>query len=244
MYSGFCSIDGCCEGKRTNAHRPDNDWGTTELQASSMKLARSSNSSTPSPQETAGGVASMSPTAGTSVRWSHRNSAFCPVRSAAAAADTPAAEMPFPAIAAAGQLHVPYGFINEPMSPYLWPLMLPYSPLAAAAGCVAVAGGGGLSLGGLQQLQHLQQQQRLHQLQFSPDRASLDAAGQTPEKAKFTGELLAVFWLSLKFQTVSLTPRLWQTQVVFNLSCSSRRHASEFFSSRPCITCYLKTFRR
>ncbi|XP_025418235.1 zinc finger protein sens-like [Sipha flava] len=163
-----------------------------------MKLARSSSSSaSPSPQGP-GSVASMSPTVGTSVRWSHRNSAFCPVRSAAAAAaaaDTPAAEMPFPAMATAGQLQMPYGF----MSPYLWPLMLPYSPLAAAASCAAAANGaGGHALGGghhtnhatnqqhhhlqqqqqqqhqQQQQQHLQQQ-RLHQ-QFSPDRAGVDTA--------------------------------------------------------------------
>lgn len=147
-----------------------------------MKLARSSSSSaTPSPQGT-GGAPSMSPTAGTSVRWSHRNSAFCPVRSVTA--DTPAAEMPFPAMATAGQLQMPYGF----MSPYLWPLMLPYSPLAAAASCAAAASGtGSHALGGghhhhqhhhqLQQQQQLQQQ-RLHQ-QFSPDRAGVDvAAGQ------------------------------------------------------------------
>lgn len=159
-----------------------------------MKLARSSTSSnssssnSPSPQG-AGGCASMSPTAGTCVRWSHRNSAFCPVRSAAAA-DVPAAaaaEMPFPTVATANQL-MPYGFMNVPMSPYLWPLILPYSPLVAAAGCASVAsrsggpGGGGVyaSLGNGGSLQ----QQRL-QLQFSPDRASVDAAGQTPEKAKF-----------------------------------------------------------
>lgn len=125
----------------------------------------------------------MSPIVGTSVRWSHRNSAFCPVRSAAAAAaaaDTPAAEMPFPAIATAGQLQMPYGF----MSPYLWPLMLPYSPLAAAAGCAAAASGaGGHALDGghhnqqqhhhLQQQQQQLQQQRLHQ-QISPDRAGMD----------------------------------------------------------------------
>ncbi|VVC37616.1 Zinc finger C2H2-type [Cinara cedri] len=146
-----------------------------------MKLERSSSSSTPSPQAVGG--ASMSPTAGTRVRWSHRNSAFCPVRSAVA--DVPGPEMSF---SAAGQLQMPYGFM--PMPPYLWPLMLPYSPLTAAA-----AASSHHPLGTSQQLHHQQQQQqqllqqqqlqlRLQQ-QFSPDRASVDAAGRTPEKAKF-----------------------------------------------------------
>lgn len=162
-----------------------------------MKLARNStssnsssnSSSSPSPQG-AGGCASMSPTVGTCVRWSHRNSAFCPVRTAAAADVPAAAEMPFPAVATVNQL-MPYGFMNVSVSPYLWPLILPYSPLAASAGCASVAsrsggpGGGGVyaSLGNGGGGGSLQQQ-RL-QLQFSPDRASVDAAGQTPEKAKF-----------------------------------------------------------
>lgn len=163
-----------------------------------MKLARSSNSSTPSPQGSSG-AASMSPMAGTSVRWS-RNSAFFPVRSAAAAADTPAAEMSFADVATASQL-MSYGFMNPmTMSPYLWPLILPYPPFAAAAtGASHVLGAGPhhqhhhnqqqphfqQRLHNQQQQQHhLQPQQRPRQL-FSPDRASVDAAGQTPEKAKF-----------------------------------------------------------
>lgn len=178
--------------QRTNRHVTA--VSSDRLEVSSMKLERSPNSSTPSPLGAAGGgAAAVSPTAGTSVKWSHRNSAFCPVRSGVAAADTPAAEMPFTGTTAAAghHLHVPYGFINVPMSPYLWPLMLPYSPLAAAAGCVAAAGGTGVvgppSYGGQQRREQaqLQQQQRQH---FSPDRASLDAVGQTPEKARFTGE--------------------------------------------------------
>lgn len=168
-----------------------------------MKLARSSNSSTPSPQRSSG-AASMSPMAGTSVRWS-RNSAFFPVRSAAAAADTPAAEMSFEMsfadVATASQL-MPYGFINPmTMPPYLWPLMLPYSPFAATAtGAAGHVLGTGPHHHYLQQQPHFQQQphhqhhQQQQQLQqphqgprqlFSPDRASVDAAGQTPEKAKF-----------------------------------------------------------
>lgn len=137
-----------------------------------MKLARSS-SNTPSPQAGADGP-SMSLTVGTGVCWSqHRNSAFYPVRHAADGGGMMTPEVPpsFPAAAAAAAAaaahmqHMPYGFINGivPMSPYLWPLMLPYSPLAAPSGH-ALAG---------------------QPQQFSPDRASVDAAGQTPEKAKF-----------------------------------------------------------
>ncbi|XP_060848605.1 zinc finger protein 574-like [Rhopalosiphum padi] len=148
-----------------------------------MKLqARSSGGSTPSPQGPL-----MSPTAGTSVRWSHRNSAFCPVRSAAAAADTPAAEMPYPAVATPGHM-MPYGFLNVPMSPYLWPLMMPYSPLSAPGQAFCTANTGTTEYQRQLQLQihhmHRQQHERFRQLQFSPDRASVDAAGQTPEMAR------------------------------------------------------------
>ncbi|XP_050531569.1 fez family zinc finger protein erm-like [Daktulosphaira vitifoliae] len=139
-----------------------------------MKLGRSA-STTPSPQHH---QSSMSPTAGTSVRWSHRNSAFYPVRHS----DTVPSDLSI-SMTAAGANHLsPYGgFINGlmPMSPYLWPLMMPYSPLtgcsghmiAAAAAAAAAAASSTNSSAGTT-------------IRVSPDRVS-DDIGQTPEKAKF-----------------------------------------------------------
>jgi hypothetical protein len=99
----------------------------------------------------------------------------------------PAAEMPYPAVATPGHM-MPYGFLNVPMSPYLWPLMMPYSPLSAPGQAFCAANTGNVEYQRQLQLQihhmHRQQHERFRQLQFSPDRASVDAAGQTPEMAR------------------------------------------------------------
>ncbi|KAL4134857.1 hypothetical protein QTP88_006558 [Uroleucon formosanum] len=147
-----------------------------------MKLQTfSSGGSTPSPQGF-----SLSPTAGTSVRWSHWNSAFCPVRSAAAAADMSTAEVPYPAMVTPGHM-MPYRFINVRNPPYNWPLVIPYPPLPAAANHPFYLSNTGIEYHRQVQMQlnYIQQQQhdRFRQ-QISPDRASLDAAGQTPEMAR------------------------------------------------------------
>jgi len=145
-----------------------------------MKLQTfSSGGSTPSPQSF-----SMSPTAGTSVRWSHWNSAFCPVRSAVAAMDMSFAEIPYPAMIPPGHM-IQYRVNNDRNAQYGWPVAVPYPSLHTASHPFYFS-----NTEYQRQVQlhlnyiHLRQHERLRQ-QISPDRASLDAAGQTPEMARF-----------------------------------------------------------
>lgn len=161
-----------------------------KVYSNNTKLAHSSsNSSTPSPLGVGGAASSssMSPTAGSVVQWSQRNSAFYPVQSASSSPP----QVPHHA---GGQLNtVPFGFF---MSQYnLWPFV--YPPLQAAAAPVGAPIGAGHAFHGHQhhhhhhhqvhyQHQHVQQQIQFQSLtlqQISPDRASVDTAGTTPEKA-------------------------------------------------------------
>ncbi|KAL5238598.1 hypothetical protein ACI65C_006008 [Semiaphis heraclei] len=147
-----------------------------------MKLQTfSSGGSTPSPQGF-----SMSPTAGTSVRWSNWNSAFCPVRSAVAAMDMPFAEVPYPAMIPPSQLMMhPYRVINDQNLPLVWPFGPSYPPMHTPNPLYFSNTSTEYQRQVRLQLDYInmRQHERFRQ-QLSPDRASLDAAGQTPEMAR------------------------------------------------------------
>lgn len=199
-----------------------------------MKLQTfSSGGSTPSPQGF-----SMSPTAGTSVRWSNWNSAFCPVRSAVAAMDMSIAEVPYPAMISSSHMMMrPYRVINDQNLPLVWPFGPSYPPMQTPNPLYFSNTRTEYQRQVRLQLDYinLRQHERFRQ-QLSPDRASLDAAGQTPEMARI-GKCLLQEILSYYIQPpvwLNIHNILWCNIIIYNIMIMSPQSPS-YGSNVVCI---------